>query len=218
MDKREISLGLKWDDNIFNFIVEYTHPKILYNSPYKLMLLTLSLMIIFADMMRLVIDMDEVLADPMAKFIKLVKRDYGIDINHKDLNGIEFREVLDSSISYKVNEYINEKGFFRDLDVIDGAADVVKKLSEKYDIYIVSAAMEFRNSLEDKYDWLSQHFPFIHWNNIVFCGNKIVDADLMIDDRIRNFETFKGRKLLFSSPPNFYVTSFERVNTWAEVA
>lgn len=40
----------------------------------------------------------------------------------------------------------------------------------------------------------------------------------MIDDRIRNFAQFKGRPILFSSPHNHFVTDYERVNTWEEVA
>jgi 5'(3')-deoxyribonucleotidase len=78
--------------------------------------------------------------------------------------------------------------------------------------------MEFRNSLIDKYDWMAEHFPFIDWQHIMFCGNKIVNVDIIIDDRIKNFVNFTGRPLLFSSPHNLLVTEYERVNTWEEVA
>jgi 5'(3')-deoxyribonucleotidase len=40
----------------------------------------------------------------------------------------------------------------------------------------------------------------------------------MIDDRIKNFVTFKGRSLLYTSPHNLLVDGFERVNNWQEVA
>jgi 5'(3')-deoxyribonucleotidase len=96
---------------------------------------------------------------------------------------------------------------------------VVKALHEKYDVYIASAAMEFKYSLEDKHwNGLNEHFPFISWTNIIFCGHKILDVDIMIDDRIKNFVTFKGRKLLFTSPHNLLINDFERVNNWNEVA
>ena len=84
--------------------------------------------------------------------------------------------------------------------------------------FIVSAAMEFRNSLEDKVDWLADHFPFIPWQRTIFCGLKIVNVDIMIDDRSRNFTAFDGRPLLFTSPHNKLITEFERVDTWEEVA
>ncbi len=167
--------------------------------------------------MKIAIDMDEVLADPTAKFIQLYNRDYGIQLNLKTEAGSEFYDHIPVRIRNKWIDYINEKGFFRDLPLIKGSVEAVKQLQTKYDIYIVSAAMEFGNSLEDKYNWLQEHFPFIGWQNIIFCGHKIVNTDIMIDDRIKNFNNFKGRPLLFSSPHNMLITAYERVNNWQEV-
>ena len=167
--------------------------------------------------MKIAIDMDEVLADPIKKFIQLYNRDYGIPLDLKIEPGNEMFQHVPEHINTKWFDYINEKGFFRDLDLIEGSVEAVKKLHEKYEVYIVSAAMEFPNSLEDKYHWLADHFPFISWKNIMFCGEKIVNTDIMIDDRARNFVNFKGRTLLFSSPHNLLLTDYERVNTWQEV-
>lgn len=167
---------------------------------------------------RLVVDMDEVIADPIAKFISLYHRDYGIEIPKALEPGREIYHMVPEHVNMKWFEYINEPGFFRDLPVIPGSQETLKALQDKYDVYIVSAAMEFRNSLPDKFDWLQDHFSFISWQNIIFCGDKIVDADVMIDDRIKNFTSFKGRTLLFTSPHNLLITDYERVNSWEEVA
>ena len=162
--------------------------------------------------------MDEVLADPLSKFIRMYNRDYGVPLDLKIQPGNEIHHEVPEHANMKWFDYINEKGFFRDLPVIEGAQEVMHALHDRYDVYIVSAAMEFRNSLEDKYDWLEEHFPFISWTNIIFCGEKIVNADIMIDDRIKNFIDFKGRPLLFSSPHNELINHYERVNNWQEVA
>ena len=167
---------------------------------------------------RLAIDMDEVIADPLAKFIELYRRDYGIEIGPEIEPGKELYELVPEHINRKWYDYINEKGFFRDLQVMPDSQTVIKELQKLYDVYIVSAAMEFPNSLPDKLEWLKEHFPFIGWQNIMFCGNKIIDADILIDDRIRNFGTFKGRKILYTSPHNLHITEYERVNNWQEVA
>jgi 5'(3')-deoxyribonucleotidase len=167
---------------------------------------------------RLAIDMDEVLADTIDKFIEVYRQDHSTEILLEEMKGKEFHELLPDTLNHSWRSYVNQKGFFRDLKVMPGATEIVKALQEKYDVYIVSAAMEFPNSLLDKHEWLAEHFPFISWKNIIFCGYKIVDVQIMIDDRIRNFAGFNGRKILFSSPHNYYVTEYERVNTWAEVA
>jgi len=167
---------------------------------------------------RIAIDMDEVLADTIEKFIEVYRHDHQFEILLEKMDGQEFHEQLPEILNGSWRQYVNQKGFFRNLKVMPGATEVVKALHEKYDVYIVSAAMEFPNSLVDKYEWLSEHFPYISWKNIIFCGNKIVDVQIMIDDRIRNFAGFKGRPILFASPHNYYITEYERVNTWAEVA
>jgi 5'(3')-deoxyribonucleotidase len=161
--------------------------------------------------------MDEVLADPIHKFIQLYNRDHQVPLDLVITPGTEIFQNVPPEVSDHWFNYINEKGFFRDLPVIEGAVDAVKALQQKYDVYIVSAAMEFKNSLEDKVEWLAQHFPFISWKQIVFCGDKIVDVDIMIDDRIKNFKNFKGRPLLFTSPHNLLITEYERVDNWQQV-
>ncbi|MEO6148675.1 MAG: 5'(3')-deoxyribonucleotidase [Mucilaginibacter sp.] len=169
--------------------------------------------------LRLAIDMDEVLADTIGKFITLYNQKHHTNFHMDDMQpGKEFKELLPAELRHTLREYINEPGFFRDIPVMEGALTVLPKLAEKYDVYIVSAAMEFKNSLADKLDWLNEHFPYISWTNIIFCGHKIVNVDILIDDRVKNFVNFDGRKLLFTSPHNLTYDEFERVNTWDEVA
>ena len=168
-------------------------------------------------MKRIAVDMDEVLADPLKKFIQMYHRDFGVPIDLVLEPGQEIHHSVPKEINNKWFEYINEPGFFRDLEVIPGAVQAIEKLQTKYDVYVVSAATEFRNSLTDKLDWLAEYFPFVSWENIILCGRKIVDVDIMIDDRIKNFANFKGRPLLFTSPHNMLITDYERVDNWNDV-
>ena len=170
------------------------------------------------DKPRLAIDMDEVLADTHHKFLTLYHRDFGIPMDIIQEPGKELHENLPAELNGQWEVYANEKGFFRDIPPMADAIDTVKALGDKYNVYIVSAAMEFRNSLEDKFDWLADYFPFIHWKNILFTGDKIISADILIDDRTRNLEHFHGRGLLFTSPHNMLINGYERVNNWKEVA
>ena len=111
------------------------------------------------DKIRIAIDMDEVLADTIDKFIELYKREHDTVIRLDQMDGKEFNELLPEEIKATLKQYIHQPGFFRDLKVMPDAQEVVKALCDKYDVYIVSAAMEFPNSLIDKHDWLAEHFP-----------------------------------------------------------
>ena len=118
-----------------------------------------------------------------------------------------------------LREALFHKGFFADLDLIPGAQEGIQSLlDDGYEIFFVTAAQEFRNSLEDKYDWLLQYFPNVPWRNFVFCGDKsIIGTDYLIDDHAFNLRTFSGKGLLFTAPHNLSETEFTRVNNWSEV-
>jgi 5'(3')-deoxyribonucleotidase len=89
---------------------------------------------------------------------------------------------------------------------------------EHYEVYIVSAAMEFPLSLPEKYEWLQEHFPFISWRNIIFCGDKsVIDTDFMIDDHCKNLDFCKGKAIMFHAFYNVHHNHHTRVKNWKEV-
>ena len=153
-------------------------------------------------MKRLIIDMDDVLADATGQFINYYEKEYGIRVSRISLNG---KEEMDRFPDHheEVYQFTFRKNFFRTMAVKENSQAVVKKLNDRYSLFIVSSALEFPNSLHAKLEWLGEHFPFLHWKQFVFCGSKaVVHGDFMIDDLPHNLETFNGEKLLFTAPHN----------------
>ncbi|HVI48514.1 MAG TPA: hypothetical protein VM802_26840 [Chitinophaga sp.] len=168
-------------------------------------------------MARIVIDMDNVMADLTQHYLNYYEDEHGIRIDPATLNGIP--EGNGFPVEGAVLKYLNTPGFFRTAPVMPGSQEVIKALMEDHEVFIVSAAMEFPLSLAEKLAWLNEHFPFISWKNIVFCGSKtIVDADYMIDDHDKNLRYFKGERLLFTAPHNTNLIDYKRVNNWNDVA
>jgi len=169
-------------------------------------------------MLRIALDMDDVLADTHGKLVKIILKDFDTSLTEKDLNGASLRSLLHPKQYKKVVSVLNAPGFFRDIPVMKDAVEVVRELSGYYEIFVASAAMEFRNSLIDKFDWLDEHFPFIHWKNRVLCGDKsILKAHYLIDDHVFNLVNFSGKGILFNAPHNLEDTRFDRVMNWKEV-
>ena len=167
------------------------------------------------DRKRIALDMDEVMADVVPAFLDLFESRTGRRMKKEEYWGKKIYQLPGAAL---VREALFDKGFFADLPPIEGSREGVEWLNRHYDLFIVSAAMEFRNSLEDKFDWLQRHFPYLHWKNFVFCGDKrIIQADYMIDDHPFNLEAFQGKGLLFTASHNIGEKRFERVNDWAEV-
>jgi len=164
---------------------------------------------------RIAVDMDEVIADVRPKFLDLYEQEFGQRLNREEYWGKKIYQVNGAD---RIRNYLYEKGFFADLPVMPGSQEVLRELQENYEIYITTAAMEFRASLEDKYDWMQRHFPFIHWKQFVFCGDKsVIYADYMIDDHVYNLRVFSGKGLLYTASHNIDEMEFTRVDNWEEI-
>lgn len=169
--------------------------------------------------MVLFVDMDEVVADTYGAHIEIYNKDFGECLCLEDCMGREVWHMVPEERQLSVRNHARNRGFFRELMPISDSQEVMKKLNEKYDLYIASAAMQFPNSLEEKSEWLDEHFPFIPWQKRILCGDKhILRGDILIDDRSYNLKDFEGRTLLFTSPHNIHTNGFERVNDWLEIA
>jgi 5'-nucleotidase len=171
-------------------------------------------------MKRLLIDMDEVIADTTLGMRNWYKKNYGGDI--------DFAQMLEHGSMTKgfpaehqpaVRQQLFEPGFFRHLPVMEDSVETVRQLNEQYELFIVSAATEFPHSLTDKYFWLIDHFPFLNWKQLVLCGQKyMIQADIMIDDHARHLELFKGKPYIFTTPHNLNEKRFERIHNWKQAA
>ncbi len=166
-------------------------------------------------MKRILIDMDEVIAEVYPKFLDIYEKEFGRRPEQAEFWG---KKIYDMPGAERIREYLHHRGFFADLPVIQGSQEVIRELMEDYEVFINSAAMEFRYSLQEKYDWLEMHFPFIPFRNVIFCGDKrALRGDYMIDDHARNLRTFQGTPLLFTASHNAFETDFIRMNNWEEV-
>jgi 5'-nucleotidase len=167
---------------------------------------------------RILIDMDHVMADITSQYIKWYKDATGTEIERGDLSGKP--EDLAFTQPQLIREFLHTPGFFRNTAVMPGSQEVIEKLNEVFELFIVSAAMEFPQSLIEKYEWLGEHFPFIHWQQIILCGSKKpISGDFMIDDHFKNLRNFNGEKLLFTATHNIntHIAGYTRVNSWAEI-
>ncbi|MGL5681729.1 MAG: 5' nucleotidase, NT5C type [Marinifilaceae bacterium] len=165
---------------------------------------------------RILVDMDGVLADIYKSLIRI---EYGVsegigEIENK-LKGVAEREAFPC-----LRETVSSPGFFRNAPLMEGSVEGLRYLNEKYDVLIVSSATEFPGCLDDKQAWLQEHFPFIGWEQMVFCGKKnSVQGDIMLDDHPKNLSYFNGKRYMFTQPHNALIEDegFERVNNWKKV-
>ena len=164
------------------------------------------------------IDMDETIADTLTRHIDWYEESFAVTLNRNRLNGYKIYDVAPAEHLETVRGFPRHPDFFKGLDVKQDAVDAIRKLSESYDIYFASAAMEYPTSFTAKYEWLREHFPFISDMNYIFCGFKgMLNCDYLIDDSPRHIDAFNGKGLLYSAPHNIYEEGYERVASWREI-
>lgn len=166
-------------------------------------------------MKRISVDMDGVIANVYSQFIRMHSTEFGKVLSEEDIIGKSEEAAFEN-----VRKYVTSPGFFRNVPIMKDAQDVMQKLNEQYQLFIVSAAMEFPTSLIEKQGWLNEHFPYIGWQQMVFCGSKeIIKADIMIDDHFKNLNYFTGETILFTQPHNKLANPLHhtRVETWREI-
>lgn len=159
--------------------------------------------------------MDGVLAGVFDHFVKYHYDETGEVITVADALGRTELEPFSNGVGY-----LHREGFFRTLPVIRGSREVLEKLNQRYEVFIVSSATEFPQCLQEKQAWLNEHFPFISWEQMVFCGIKtIIQADIMIDDHFKNLDRFPGKTILFNQPHNQLADEgrHTRVLDWLEI-
>ena len=167
-------------------------------------------------MERILVDMDEVIADPMGEMIEWYRKEYKGEVDWDKMSGSWLKGFPEDHQGL-IRERLKGPGFFRNLPVMEDSVEVLREINKKYELFIVSAAMEFPNSLKDKLEWLQDNFPFLGWQQVTLCGSKaLVYGDYMIDDHVKNLKDFKGKPYLYTSSHNLDVVGYDRINNWKE--
>jgi 5'(3')-deoxyribonucleotidase len=94
-------------------------------------------------------------------------------------------------------------GIFIGLKPMEGAIEAYNKLSENYELYIVSTAPWYnQSSWTDKLRWVQKYLPIARKRLFLTHNKHMVLGDYIIDDRLKNgVEKFPGTHIYFGQPP-----------------
>lgn len=161
--------------------------------------------------------MDEVIADSHGCLLKWLSSEHGYFFNEEEKCDTAIRSLITTEHCSEMESLLHDGKIFSQFDVMPGAQQAIEKMMDHFEIFIVTAAMEYPASCAHKFSWLRTHFPFIPPLNIVFCGDKsIVATDLLLDDSERHFNNFRGQGILFSAPHNRASRWPVKVSGWRE--
>ena len=171
--------------------------------------------------MKILIDMDGVLADFELGFLQKYRRRYPdqpfIPLQNRKLFHLSQEYPLEQK-PY-VDTIIQGKGFFRSLPPIPGSIEALKKILEKdVEVFICTSPLsKYHNCVLEKYEWIERYFGMDLTTRIIMTRDKtLVSGDILIDDR----PLIKGvnqqpswEHILFAQPYNQHIINKRRI-TW----
>lgn len=134
--------------------------------------------------MRIFIDVDGVLAKTSEKAIALYNKEHSQTVSVDDLIFWEYEKC--PKLKAEASEMFLREGFFKDIDLMEGAQEMVRALSKMGHDLIIATAV-YQNGYVDRHEWLSKWFPEIPEKNYIFGTRKdLLAGDVILDDKVSN--------------------------------
>ena len=181
-------------------------------------------------MKKIMIDMDDVICE--GGFLYQLNKFLGTNYKESDMKSYYMQDMIPEERRDEWNHYLAAQNLYVDGNrLLDGVKEVIKKLSEFYEVYIVTAYIIRENPTEcgqhlfNKFEWLCKELPFLHPSRFCFVNDKsLIECDIKIDDRWSNLSGNSETKLLFDAYHNRNISEAEleaagvqRVCSWRDI-
>lgn len=175
------------------------------------------------------IDMDDVICK--GGFLAIVNEFLGTSYKEDDIKTYYIQDIIPKARYEEWQTFFENKNVYDYSKLLPNVYEVLKALSKKYELYIVTKYI-FRenkeksgNHLKNKFNYLIKVLPFIKPEQYIFTSRKdIINCEIKIDDKLINLEGNAEKKLLFTAYHNKNIKDEElkeknviRVNSWKEI-
>lgn len=165
-------------------------------------------------------DADDTIENLCEAWVGYLNDKYGTNVKQDD--------VIDWNVSLFFPELTKEevyapiyiKEFWKRITPVNGCYNVLKKLNDLYNLYIVTATNY--QTCDVKVEKILQLYPFLKWSQFIITERKqLINGDYLIDDGVHNFDGGRYKGILMNRPHN---ESFDaeaagliRVHEWNEI-
>lgn len=181
------------------------------------------------DREKCLIDVDDVICGK--GFIHLVNEFLHTNYDQEDAKSYYINDLIPKEHFDEWKEFFCQKNVYDYVELMPKVKEVIQELHTKYRVYFVTAFV-FRDSpmdsgkiLNDKFNFLAKEFPFIDPSHFIFIQDKsLIQADIRIDDSVKNLQGQARLKLLYTAYHNKNIAleklktkKIIRVNDWNEI-
>lgn len=171
-------------------------------------------------MLTLLIDMDNVVANLLKKWLDTYNSTYGDTLLPEHITQWDLHKQITKCSPAEFYGIIAQPGFFADLEVMPYAVEVIQRLhSAGHSIYFLTATpYDNPTGGYDKCNWVQRHFSFLDKNarnRVIQAHNKhMVKGDLLFDDSPANLAAYPGTKIAMDWNFNKHVAVNYRASDW----
>lgn len=138
--------------------------------------------------MRILIDMDDVLADFDGEFLRRWRERHPekMYVPLKERKTFYVRDSYPLDLQPLVSEIYLEPGFFREMMPVEGGVDAVKAMQQMgLEIFFCTSPLSiYKNCVLEKYEWVDRHVGSEWVKRIILTKDKtLVKGDYLIDDK-----------------------------------
>ncbi len=169
--------------------------------------------------MRILVDMDGVLADFEGGFLKLwmQKHPQKIHIPLEERNVFYITDQYPAEWKSDIHEILTAPNFFRELEPIPGGHDAINEMkSLGIEVFICTSPLTaYRNCVLEKFEWVNEHLGPEWTHKIILTSDKtLVHADILIDDRpeLPGVDVPRWEHVLFEAAYNANLPEKRRIN------
>lgn len=144
--------------------------------------------------MRIIVDMDEVLAEFVQKVLNRWNAINGTHFTKGDITEWRMENVLGRDVTGRladglIDEWLGEDGFYLDLEPIPDSIKSLQYLMDHgHDIVIATSIPEVAvHAFDDKRAWMRRYFPKFSMKSFMASSRKgLIQGDILIDDGSHN--------------------------------
>jgi 5'(3')-deoxyribonucleotidase len=180
-------------------------------------------------MKRLLVDMDEVIADLVPLWLSKLNKKYSLNLKIDDMYSYRILDLIHKNGRPDLTEddiwsVLDSGRVFMILPVMKDAQKYLSILSKQgWEIVIVTnLPSQIHGSpmiIDSKIRWIAENFRgIVDPKNIVITKRKdLVNGSVLIDDAPHNINNFPGKVIIFDRPWNRSIVNRMRASNWKEV-
>ena len=172
--------------------------------------------------MTILVDMDDTIEQLLKAWVRDVNEKYGRDVALEDVRSWDVSKAFPGLSFEQVYEIPTLPGFWKTVEPVPGAADVLKRLMDAGHEVLIVTATECEAVPEKMNELLFRYFPFLSWDQVIITRVKQrIRGDVLIDDGVHNLLGGDYVKILMTAPHNrdfdAEANGMIRVSGWEEI-